>query len=63
MLAKNQDIAGGDLKHKMKKIGGAFEKNLINMFDKKGIITARAPEQSKYIRYKELRTSDISNNA
>jgi transcriptional/translational regulatory protein YebC/TACO1 len=46
MLAKNQDIASSELKHKMKKIGGAFEKNLLNMFDKKGIVTARAPEQS-----------------
>jgi Holliday junction resolvase len=31
----------------IKKIGGAFERGIINMFEKKGLVTARAPEMGK----------------
>jgi Holliday junction resolvase len=35
------------IRQSCKKIGGAFERGIINMFEKKGMVTARAPEMGE----------------
>ena len=49
ILAKNRPEADKVLRAGTKKIGGAFEKNILKMFDKKAIVTAKAPEPGESI--------------
>ena len=44
ILAKNRPEADKVLRAGTKKIGGAFEKNILKMFERKAIVTAKAPE-------------------
>ena len=44
MLAKNKNEGERTIRQATKKIGGAFERGVINMFERKGLVMAKAPE-------------------
>ena len=49
ILAKHRPEGDKVIRAATRKIGGAFEKNILKMFEKKGVVTAKAPELGEKI--------------
>lgn len=60
MLSKNKHEGERSIRSSIKKIGGSFERGVLNMFQKKGIVTAKAPEMGENIEQLwDVRLGDV----